>query len=155
MNANNINTGSTHDDLGKFVLQEDYLQSLYAITQHWYSDIKFFEGELSFFSTLIDKHLLLLIDATHVEKSRLMVSHVINLKKVRASLEDKIALHIKHIAELGKNRLAQKMQHCSEEHAALEVEFSSFVKKFRSVKSEVFKLTTHVIHSEKVKQILT
>jgi hypothetical protein len=137
-----------------FIPQEDFLQSLYAVTQHWHSDVKFFEDELNFFKLLIDKHLSLLIDPKNIERTRSMVSHVSDLEKNRVLLEEKIILHTQHIADLIENPFVQDIQDHREEHAKLEVEFPAFVKKFRAVKSEVFALTEGIIHSEKFKRLI-
>ena len=142
------------DNPNRFIPQEDYLQSLYVVTKHWESDIEFLQDELNFFKLLIDKHLVLLIDPKNIEKTRSMVSHVIDLEKDRALLEDRIQLHIQHLADLVKDPFIQKVPDYREEHAKLEVDFPAFVQKFRHVKSEVFKLTEWVIHSDKIKRVI-
>lgn len=134
--------------------EENLWPSLYAVTQHWQSDVKFFEDELSFFRLLIDKHLALLIDSKNIEQTRTMVSHVVNLEKDRISLAEKISLYIEHITRLIENPFAQNTQGHKEDHGKLENDFAAFVKKFRAVKSEVFKLTERIIHSEKVKRLI-
>jgi hypothetical protein len=138
----------------EFIPQEDFLQSLYVVTQHWHSDVKFFEDELNFFRLLIDKHLSLLIDPKNVQQTRVMVSHVSNIEKERVLIEERISLHSQRIANLIENPFVQNVQGYREEHARLETDFSVFVKKFRSVKAEVFKLTERIIHSEKVKRLI-
>lgn len=139
---------------GMFIPQEQYLRALYTVTQHWQSDVKFFEDELNFFRLLIDKHLTLLIDPKNIEQTRTMVSHVVGLEKDRVALDDRITLHTQHIADLVENPFVQNVQDYREEHAKLEVDFLSFVKKFRFVKREVFKITEKVIHSEKIKRVI-
>lgn len=141
-------------DDAKFILLEDYVQSLYAITQHWHSDAKFFEYELKFFRLLIDKHLVLMIDTENVGKTRLVVSHLVELDAERVSLEKNIALHLEHITNLVKNRFVQKLKDYSDEHAMLEVEFAAFVKKFRAAKSDIFELTERVVHADKIKRFI-
>ncbi len=141
-------------DQKNFIPQEEFLQSLYAITQHWYSDVKFFEDELNFFGLLIDKNLLLLIDPKNIEQTRAMVSLVSTLEKDRVLLEESITLHKQHIADLIENPFVQSVHNYREDHARLENKFTTFVKQFRNIKSEVFKITERAIRSEKVKRVI-
>jgi hypothetical protein len=139
----------------KVVLQDADLWSFfYAVAKHWQSDIKFFEDELGFFRLLIDKNLSLLIDDNNIEQTRKMVSHVTNLEKERHVLDDHISTHIKHIAALIENPVAQDAQQFKDEHVKLENAFSEFTKSFRSIKSEVFKLNEEVVHSDKMKRLI-
>lgn len=129
-------------------------QSFYALAQHWLSDLKFFEDELNFFRTLIDKNLSLLIDSKNIEKTRTMVSHVIALEKDREKLHGQVSKHVQHITLLIENPFAQDAQKFKEEHAKIESEVAEFLKTFRSIKCEVFKLTEQVVHSEKAKRMI-
>lgn len=137
-----------------FIPQDQYLQSVYALTEHWQSDVKFFEDELNFFHVLIDKYLPLLIDQKNVEQTRKMVSHVLDLDKSRVLLEERIDLHAQHLADVVENRYVKRLPDYTEEHTNLEKEFSAFVKKFRAIKSEVFKITEQAIHSDKARRII-
>jgi len=139
---------------GTMVPQGELWSSFYAVAQHWQSDIKFFEAELSFFRLLIDKNLSPLIEASNIEQTRKMVSHVTNLEKERGVLASQISKHIEHIVALIENPFAQDAQQFKGEHAKLEKAFVDFMKSFRSVKSEVFKLNEQVVRSEKVKRLI-
>jgi hypothetical protein len=136
------------------VPQEGLWSSFYAVAQHWQSDIKFFEDELGFFRLLIDKNLSLLIEASNIEQTRKMASHVTNLEKGRVVLADQISKHMKHIAALMENPFAQDAQQFKDEHTNLENSVMDFTKSFRSIKSEVFKLNEQVVHSEKLKRLI-
>jgi hypothetical protein len=136
------------------VPQGELWSSFYAVAKHWQSDIRFFEDELGFFRLLIDKNLSLLIEAGNIDQTRKMASHVTKLEKERGVLTSQISKHIKHIAALMENPFAQDAQQFKDEHAKLENAFVDFIKSFRSVKSEVFKLNEQVVHSEKVKRLI-
>lgn len=141
-------------DQGMLIPQEEFMVSLYAVTRHWHSDIQFFADELDFFKMLIEKHLVLLIDPKNIDQTRTMVSHVLNLEKERAALEERISIHTEHIASLVENPFVQNVQDYREEHTRLENDFPAFVKKFRAIKKEVFTLTEGVIRSEKVRHLI-
>jgi hypothetical protein len=136
------------------VPQGELWSSFYATAQHWQSDIEFFESELVFFRLLIDKNFSLLIEAGNIDQTRRMASHVTNLEKERGALAVHVSKHLKHIAALMENPFAQDAQHFKDEHAAIEREFADFIKNFRSIKSEVFKLNEQVVQSEKVKRLI-
>ena len=136
------------------VPQRELWTSFYSVAQHWQSDVRFFEDELVFFRLLIDKNLSLLIEESNIEQTRKMAAHVTNLEKDRVALTDQISKHVKHIAALIENSFAQDAGQFKDEHAKLEIAFADFVKKFRSVKSEVFKLNEQVVHSDKVKRLI-
>jgi hypothetical protein len=126
----------------------------YALSQHWASDMKFFEDELNFFRLLIDKHLSLLIEEKNVDRTRTMVSHIKEAESSRLALAKKIDKHIKHIYALVENPFGQNSQAIREEHGRLESDVLEFVKKFRTVKTEVFKVTESVIHSGRLNRLI-
>ncbi len=130
-------------------------QSFYTSAMHWQSDLKFFEDELNFFRLLIDKNLSLFIDPKNIEETRLMVSHVVNLEKERTALHEQISQHTQHISELLEEPSLHDAKQYKQEQARLEKSFSDFLNQFRSVKTEVFKLTERIVHSEKVKRIIS
>lgn len=146
--------GAQHRLLKSQLPQPELWQSFYALAQHWLSDLKFFEHELNFFRTLIDKNLSLLIDAKNIDKTRTMVSHLISLEKDREKLHQHVLKHAQHITLLVGNAFAQDAQKVKEEHAEIEVSVAEFLKTFRAIKSEVFKLTERVVHSEKAKRMV-
>ena len=120
---------------------------LHALSRHWLSDLEFYEDELAFFRILIDKHLELFIDAKNIVQTRTMVAHVQNLEKRRVTSEQKIRKHLTHIAALTENPFVQNAQTFKNEHEALETEFLDFVKQYRNVKREVFKLTEQIVRT--------
>jgi uncharacterized protein YdcH (DUF465 family) len=155
----NVKSGTTRKremkpEPGPGLPEEELWTSFYSVAQHWQSDIKFFEDELVFFRLLIDKNLSLLIEASNIEQTRTMAAHVTKLEKDRVALADQISKHLKHIATLIENSFPQDARQLKDEHAKLESAFAEFVKNFRSVKSEVFKLNEQVVHSDKVKRLI-
>jgi hypothetical protein len=128
--------------------------SYHAVAKHWKSDVQFFEDELNFFRLLIDKHLALLIEPGNIEQTRAIVTDITKLENERTKLDQAIDHHIQHIVLLVENPFAQNAQECKSEHEKLESSVASFVKKFRTVKMEVFKLTERIIHSEKAKRLI-
>ena len=145
-NANEVRT--------QFIPQDDYLQSLYAITQHWHSDTIFFTDEINFFRLLIDKHLGLMIDPKNINQTRDMLAHLADIGRELVLLQDLIDQHLKHLAKAVEKAYVEKLPNLKEEHGRIEIDFQDYVKKFRAVKREVYKLTERVIHSDKARRMI-
>lgn len=135
---------------GNPVPQAELWRSFYALGQHWISDLKFFEDELNFFRILFDKNLSVLIEPINIDKTREMVSRITALEKHRVQLHDKVLKHAEHITLLIENSFSQDAQKIKDEHGKLEDAFVSFVKAFRSIKSEVFALTQRLATPKKL-----
>lgn len=127
---------------------------LHALSQHWLSDLEFYEDELSFFRILIDKHLELFLDQKNIDQTRAIVSQLQQLEKRRVNADQKIKKHLKHISELIENPFVQNAQAFKAEHESLETEYLDFVMQFRNVKREVFKLTGRIVRSKKISRLI-
>ena len=123
--------------------------SFYAISRHWKSDLIFFEDELNFLRLLIDKHLSVLSSNTTTNPVHRLVLQVSELEKEQYSLLKKIEIHILRIEALVENSFAHNAQEYKDDHQKLETEFAAFVKKYRTVKDQVFRMTESVIRSKK------
>lgn len=126
----------------------------HALSQQWASDMQYYEDELSFFRILIDRHLKLFMDQKNIVQTRTMVSHLQKLENRRVSTQEKISKHVKDISAVVENPFAQYARTFKDEHEVLEDEVLEFVKSFRAVKLEVFKLTGKVMKSGKVNKLL-
>ena len=129
-------------------------QMLYILTEHWQSDLAFFEDELRFFRSLVDKYFFSLIDEETIAKTRLLVAGLSSLEKRRASLERKIQEHLKHLANFLENPFPYNAKHFRDEHARLEVVVAAYLKNFRQTKKDIFGFVEHVMESEKAKHLL-
>ena len=145
---------TVNEGVTQLIPQEDYLQSLYAITRHWHSDTIFFTDEISFFRLLIDKHLALMIDPKNINQTRDMLAHLAEIERELTSLQDLIDQHLKHLAKAVEKAYAEKLPNLKEEHGRIEIDFQDYVKKFRAVKREVYKLTERVIQSDKARRMI-
>ena len=139
----------------KIIVPHESLSSLfYRLCRQWKSEMDFVEDELNFFRLLIDRHLELLIDLKHIERTRSMVAHIVLLANERRALLGRIENHMQHIRALMESRLLTNVSHSNEEYTKLESDFADFMERFRVVKSEVFNLTERVIHTERAKRVV-
>lgn len=127
---------------------------LYALTEHWQSDVKFFHDELRFLHTLIDKYLLKLIEEDNVSKIAPLTLALTKLEARNGMLQQKLVKHLEHLQALTKNPVANDSRLTNDEHVTLEHELVDFVKDFRFTKGEIFRSTEHVLKSEKAKHLL-
>jgi hypothetical protein len=149
-----IGTVAGDEGAGAYIPQDQHLQSLHAAARHWHSDVKFWEDEINFFRLLLDKHLMVLIDPKNVGQTRVMILHLRELEAARLLLDDRISNHSQHVADLIKSSFVQRVPDGEAEHARLKLEVAAFLKKFRDVKNEVFRITEHAVHSDKARRMI-
>lgn len=130
-------------------------QSMFVVTEHWKSDVKFFSDEVVFFKILLDKYFICLVDEKNIAETRLLISHLTTFEVRRVSLERDIALHLLQLTNLNQNPFAQNGQNSNEKHATLETVMADFVKEFRQLKTEVFGLAKKMINAEKTQPLLS
>ncbi len=130
-------------------------EQMYYMSEHWLSDLKFYEDELGFLQILIDKYLMWLIDDKHIEDTRVMVSQLHEMEKERAQIESRLRIHFQHIEEIIENPFSHDIQTCRDEHAALEIKLSEYMKKFREMKLNIFRHTEKIMESEKATHLLS
>ncbi|MCA6074102.1 hypothetical protein [Fulvivirga sedimenti] len=130
-------------------------EQMYYMSEHWLSDMKFYEDELGFLQNLIAKYLMWLIDDKHIEDTRIMVSKLREMDKERDQIESRIKIHFKHIAELIENPFSHDLQSSRDEHAELEIRIAAFMKEFRVMKVKVFRHTEMIMETEKATHLLS
>lgn len=128
---------------------DNFWLSTYAVSRHWKSDLFFFGDEVNFFHLLITKHLSILISPASTNPVRRLIARVNDLEALRQSLLGKIEAHILHIETFIENPFAHNSQDYRDTHEKLESEFAIFVKTYKDIKTEVFKMTESVLQLKK------
>lgn len=131
--------------------EEEIRQRIYAITEHWLSDLKFFKDELSFFGRLLSQHLMWLNDEECSSSLRLLSSKIANLENKRSMLDQNLIVHRKRLSLLLENPFGNDSQKEKDSHGSLETSFADFVKEFRRIKKEAFSQIEKVIDAERDK----
>lgn len=133
---------------GEFFVAAKWPQ-LYALTQHWISDLQFFKDDLNFLNKLIDKYFIWITRDENLEAvSKIQES----LRKTRNKCTDLLAKTEKHLQQLGNMTEEEKEDSrvFRLEHEHLENEITDFVKEFRKNRREVFSITEHIMDSEQL-----
>ena len=132
----------------------DNWQSMFLLAEHWRSDLEFFATELNFFRKLIDKYLLHLIDEDHIKSTRQLATDLTRFDKDKLKLDQDLTLHLSHLSSLIQNPIAHDSRSSVMQHDALEASILDLIKRFRSLKSEVFAVAEKAMESEKAKHLL-
>lgn len=126
----------------------------HLLTGHWQSDIAFFEDEMKFFRSLIDRYFRALIDEKFIERTRAIAITLADLEDERQLLGQKVSSHRKNLAALMENPFSHDAQTTADEHQVLEIAMTDFVKHFRKAKIDIFLLTEPVLQSQKASHLL-
>ncbi len=140
--------------------KSDYLhkvntEELYVITEHWKSDIEFYRDESRFLRNLVSKYFIWLIKDGNIDKVQALSSKLSKTIKEKKEFYNKIIKHFAHLEELIENPFSHDEMKIRDEHEILENQFSEFVKNFKALKREIFKVTEHVIEEEKLKHLIS
>lgn len=127
---------------------------LFILAEHWQSDLKFYAHESQFLRSLIDKYFMWLIDEKYINSTKKLAARLMKIEKRRSQMENSVAEHLKHLANLIQNPFPYDAQTFRDEHSGLEILLTAYLKDFRIIKKEIFLLTEQVIESEKVKHLL-
>jgi hypothetical protein len=130
-------------------------QGMFAVTEHWQSDLSFFADEVAFFRKLLDKYFIWLIDEKNRTDTQRVISDLATFEKERSSREHDVNLHRSQLTNLIQSPFAHDGQESIEKHATLETQMADFTKKFRSLKKEVFVFTEKIMDSEKLQHLLS
>lgn len=130
-------------------------EAMFALAGHWQSDLKFFNDELSFLNTLIDKYLVKLVEEDNASKIAPLTLALSKLEVKSRALGQKVGKHLQHIQELVENPFSHDSQTSKDAHLTLESELRDFVKEFRVTKLEIFSSTEQVLKSTKARHLLT
>ncbi len=133
---------------------ENEWKSLFVVTEHWQSDLRFFADELQFFRSLIDKHFMRLIREEHRESTRATVASMSKVENRRHNLEQKVHRHLFHMANLIQEPFPHDAHAYRDEHERLEGAMADFVKDSRKLKTEIFGLARRVMDEEKTNHLL-
>ena len=129
-------------------------QSMFVLAEHWRSDLDFFVTELNFFKILIDKYLLQLIDEVHIKGTRQIASDLTRFEKDATKLGQDLSSHLSQLTGLVQDPFAHDSQLSITRHDALAASIQDLFKRFRSLKTEVYKVAENVMESEKAKHLL-
>lgn len=137
---------------GEFLMEAKW-EELYALTQHWRSDLEFYSEDIDFLNRLVDKYFIWINDERNIASVREIQD---NLRRIRIKCRDLLDKTQKHLNQIGS--LIEEESADSRifrlEHEHLEGEIADFVKAFRENRREVFKITEYIVENEQLSDFL-
>jgi hypothetical protein len=127
--------------------------SFHVLAERWMSDLIFFNDEIRFLRRLIDRFFIWQVKEENIETTRVLASNLARMEKRKFTIEQKVRVHFFHLRSAFQNPFNHNGQAYMEEHAELEDEMAEFVKEFRTMKQNVFKVTEYVLESEKLQSL--
>lgn len=113
-------------------------EELYVLTRHWLSDIIFFEQELDFFHSLLQRCFSPVLE-DEINRIDFLGAKFKELKIRLKLLKEGINLHQFKLGETLDNNGDSELSDYNTAQSKLEGEFFEFIKTFRVVKQELFK----------------
>lgn len=136
-------------------IEEANWQQLYVLTEHWKSDLSFYEGDLKFLHHLIDKYFMWISKKEHIDMVREIEVNLLATDEQCESMLNRVNENLHHLASLIDNSFANDSNEFRIEHANLEDDITTFVKTFRSNRKEIFTVTNYLMDTEElVKQVV-
>lgn len=131
-------------------LHESSWEELYALTQHWKSDLEFYEHDLHFLQNLIDKYFIWITSEENEAQVRKIEANLQRVTRRCNDLLQKTKKHLLQLGELVENPEQETARIFRIEHEHLEDGIAVFVKSFRENRLEVFAITEYVANSEQL-----
>ena len=138
---------------GKYIQNANWSE-LYVLTEHWKSDLNFYKDDLRFLKFLINKYFIWLTIEENVKEVQNIEKSLHDTEVICNNLIEKVKKHLIQLGDLSENTNLESARIFRIEHEHLEDEISEFVKSFRINRKKVFKITEHIVDSEKLEGYL-
>jgi len=135
---------------------EKELKQMYVRTEHWISDYEFFEDEVNFLINLTDKYFVgaVLSDVDNNEKLKDVVKRLFKLDESRKSIAALNKENLTYLAHLIQNKEIFDPEECRDRQSDLETDHIDFLRKYRSIKKEIFQLAKQLLESSRSKKLI-
>ena len=131
-------------------IHEANWQQLYVLTEHWKSDLLFYNDDLKFLHHLIDKYFMWISKKENVDMVQEIEVNLLKVDKQCASLLKRTNMHLHHLAELIDDSFTYDSHQFRTDHEQLEDDLTSFIKTFKKNRKEVFNITEYIIDKEQM-----
>lgn len=130
-------------------------ETMHKDTTEWLSELRFTQDEQLFFDDLVKSYTIQLIDEKHFAESKEMVGQLGTLQKETDRLINSVISHEKGLKIMvdGINQIQEENAY-KEEHGKLIIKVSEFLEKYRTLKSQLFKLIKSILVESKQKRLL-
>lgn len=127
---------------------------LYALTEHWKSDLEFYKDDLRFLHHLIEKYFMWITKPENLDMVKELKVGLFDLKNKCRDLLDKVQRHRAQLGQMVEDFNKADAGIIRTEHEHLEEEVANFVTTFRSNRKEVFAITEFIIDSESLANLM-
>lgn len=134
---------------GSYIHEADW-QLLYILTEHWKSDLEFYNDDIKFLRHLIDKYFMWISKKENIDMVREIEVGLLDMDNESSTLIHKVNKHLHHLSELIDNPFTYDSHKFRTEHEKLEDDLAKFGKDFRKNRKEVFTITEHIIDVEEL-----
>ncbi|WP_276391601.1 hypothetical protein [Eudoraea chungangensis] len=129
-------------------------KELYILSDHWKSDMEFYQDDLRFLHHLIDKYIIWITKDKNLKLVEELRNHLLELRTDSTELLEKITDHRTEIGRIIDKTSNIKESYITKEHHQLEKGIADFVKAFRENRKSVFQITEYVIDNEELVNVL-
>jgi hypothetical protein len=121
---------------------------LYALAQHWKSELLFYKDELRFFRRLVDNYVGWMVLRENLDTVRELE---LDLSETDSKCKDQLRKtnkHLQRLAQMAEDPKRADTRIFRLEHEHLEDEIVGFENTFRTLRKDVSAITEHVMESE-------
>lgn len=133
---------------GNFIRKSRW-QELYALTEHWKSDLLFYRDDLKFLRHLVDKYFIWIKGQDNLEGISRVGEQILTRTR---ECDELLEMVNKQMAHLPKGMEEALIRYDSKEfrtkNAELEDEIARFIKNVRENRVQLFKITEYAMDSE-------
>ncbi|GGD43340.1 hypothetical protein [Muriicola marianensis] len=127
---------------------------VYILVNHWKSDLEFYKEDIQFLQQLIQKYLIWITKKENMERVNEIRKKEHELQLRCRQLQDSVKDHLGVIVDAIQGKRTVSGEEFRTHHSQMEREYAAFIKDFREIRKEVFKVTEYVIDSEELQHIL-
>lgn len=138
---------------GDYIESEKW-QGLYALTEHWKSDLLFYRDDLKFLRHLVDNYFIWIKDQENLEGIRKVGEAILKNTRQCQYLLDMINKYLSYLVQIIDKTPEYNSKNFRAEHGKLEDDITQFIKNVRENRKHLFKITEYVMHEEKSEKYL-
>ena len=139
--------------IGDFIHQASW-EELYALTNHWISDLRFYQQDLALLHGLVDKYFIWISEEKNLEEVRKIGTDLLKNEEECDHLIKLIKHHLDELGQAVENPEIADPQELRQNHEDLENQMAKLIKEIRDNRKDVFRVTEHVMDSEQLSHLL-
>jgi len=123
-------------------------------SSEWLTELEFMQDEQKFLEHLLSSHVLDLSTEKYYGETNKLISKLKDVENMGNSIFDTIQIHNKHLATLIESSLLKGKKEFKKEHKEIEIDFETYVLKFKYVKKKIFGIIKDIMKVQKQKLLI-